>query len=390
MKRLLLHYPVLNVGGAEMSSLRMMRALADRGWTITLVLTTGGGNLEHSVDPRVEIVRLRQRPSGEKFVRARGVRARVSAFPDLLEYLRNRAIGGIRTLQFRYRQFEAAGVLLMGTSSRFVRRSVRARTRVQWIRNDLARADPTGRIAHRLAAAEPELDYFICVSAVARTSLIKAVPAAALKARVIYNILDPDLMRQRAGESVDPFPPRRDQALRILTVCRLKDEAKGLLRMVRVCRRLIDKGHKLEWYIVGDGPDRDRFKQAIDSAGLGDVMRLLGPLENPFPAYSHADLVAVLSHYEGMCGVINEARVLERPVIATRVSGVDEQLIDGINGIVVENDEDAILEGMARLVGDAALRDRLATGGYPSALLDDEAKVDQLEALLLSGGIPHE
>ena len=115
-------------------------------------------------------------------------------------------------------------------------------------------------------------------------------------------------------------------------------------------------------------------------------MLLLGNLKNPFPAYAAADIVAMLSFYEGLCGVINEARVLERPVIATQVSGVDEQLTDDVNGLVVDNNEDAIVEGMSRLLSDPKLRNRLAAGGYPDSLLDDEEKLDELEALFLARG----
>lgn len=386
VRRVLFHYPVLNTGGAEMSSLRMMRALADRGWRVTLVLTTGGGNLEPMIDPRVEVVRLRPRAYGTRFACTRGLAARLRALPDLLGYGAMRVVGALRALPFRFRRFDAAAVLLMGTPSHFVRRVVRSGVRAIWVRSDLSGADASGRVVNGLRLAADEIDHFVCVSGVARDSLVAALPESARKAVVIYNIVDPEVIRARAGKGVAPFAPGSASRPVILTVCRLQERSKALLRMVSVCRRLAEQGVDFHWFVAGDGPDRAMFEAAITDQGQGARMTLLGNLENPYPAYLAADLVAMLSRYEGLCGVVNEARILERPLIATKVSGIDEQLRDGVNGLVVENDEDAIVAGMARLLRDPALRARLAAGGYPAALLDDGAKLDRLEALFLGDG----
>lgn len=383
MKRVLFHYPILNVGGAEKSSLRMIKALCDRGWQVTLVLTTGGGALEPEIDSRVRVLRLRPRAFGQRFIDAKGPLAKLRALPDLLGYGAMRLIGAARMVPFLFRRYDAAAVLLMGTPSNFVRRVVRARIRAIWIRNDLSGADLDGRVAAALNAAEPELDHFICVSEVSRNSLLAAVPKARGKAVVTYNILDPDTMRTLSHDAPAPFDPPADGGIAILSVCRLNERAKGLLRMARVCRALKDAELSFQWYIAGEGADRALLEKEIQTLGIGDRMTLLGSLQNPFPAYRAADVVAMLSNYEGLCGVVNEARILEKPIIATRVSGIEEQLQTEINGLVVEQDDAAILAAMTRLLIDAELRQRLAKGGYSAALLDDGAKLDRLDALFL-------
>lgn len=383
MKSVLFHYPVLNVGGAEKSTLRMIRALCDRDWKVTLVLTIGGGELESEIDPRVKVVRLRPRAFGQRFVDARGLVARLRAVPDLVAYGAMRLIGVVRMLPFMFRRYDAAAVLLMGTPSGFVRNIVRARMRVIWIRNDLSGADPTGRVTSALREAARDIDYFICVSEVTRRSFVQAVPEARGKDLLIYNVLDAAKMRALSRAESVPFATDPHAGITILSVCRLNDRAKGLLRMARVCAALKKDGHKFHWYIAGEGADRGRLEEEISALGIGDRMTLLGSLQNPFPAYRAADIVAMLSNYEGLCGVVNEARVLAKPVIATRVSGIDEQLTHGVNGLVVEQNEEAIIAGMTALMTDAGLRQRLAAGGYPEALLNDEAKLDSLESVFL-------
>ena len=389
-KRVLFHYPILNFGGAEKSSLRMIRALCDRGWQVTLVLTTGGGALEPEIDPRASVVRLRPCAFGDRFKTARGGIAKFRALPDLIGYGAMRAIGAARMVPFLFRRYDAAAVLLMGTPSRFVRSVVRARTRAIWIRNDLSGADPTGSVTAALRSAAAGIDHFICVSEVSRKSLVEAVPEARGKDVVIYNILDADTMRTSAVAAPAPFARDPDGGVTIVSVCRLSDQAKGLMRMARVCASLKTAGHNFHWYIAGEGRDRDRLEAEIASLDIGDCMTLLGGLQNPFPAYQAADVVAMLSNYEGLCGVVNEARVLEKPVIATRVSGVDEQLLDDNNGLVVEQDEQAIIVGLTRLITDPALRRRLAVGGYPLALLDDAEKLDRFEAIFLGHSNGHQ
>lgn len=382
-KTLLLHYPILNTGGAEMSTLRMIKALADRDWDITLVLTTGGGALEPLVDPRVRLVALRPRACGERFLHAGSLAARFRALPDLACYVVMRAIGGLRMFSLLLRRFDAAAVLLHSTSPWLVTRMVRANTRLHWIRTDLQGADPDGHVAARLRKALPRIDHFVCVSGTALHSLLVALPEAADRASVVYNILDISAMRAALATGSDPFPPRRPGETRIVTIGRLWDRDKAIFRLARVCRALKERGHCFRWFLFGDGPDRGRMTKLIAELDLQDELQLLGEVRNPFPAYRDADLVAMLSYREGLCGVINEAKIAGKAVIATEVSGVNEQLVHGRNGWIVTNEETAIVEGMDRLLSEPELLRRLGNDCYPAAILDDGAKVDRIEALFL-------
>nr|WP_228759571.1 MULTISPECIES: glycosyltransferase [unclassified Idiomarina] len=171
------------------------------------------------------------------------------------------------------------------------------------------------------------------------------------------------------------------ETINLLSVCRLKDSAKAIFRMVEVCSILRDRGFEFKWYVIGDGPDRKALEVLIHKSHLEDCMILLGLKENPFPYYRMADVVAMLSYHEGLCGVINEAKVMKKAVVATKVSGVYEQLIDRQTGLIVDQEVSAIVEGLAELISDSELRTRLAESGYPTSILEDEHKITSLEAL---------
>lgn len=353
-----------------MSTLRLINAMAGRGIAVTLVVTEGGGLLEPSLDPRITLIRLRpgRRRGGQLARLVRG------------------ALGVLHALRLAPRRFDAAVVGMTGAATWPVRGIVRADRKVHFIRNDLAGMDKREAIIASIRRNLRAFDAFICVSEVARSSLIAAVPDAAGKTHTIHNLIDAAGMRARAMEGDDPFPPRRPGAFRILSVCRLQDRAKGLTRMVRVCRRLDEAGIDFDWYVMGEGPDRPVLNDEIAAQGAGERMHVLGEVANQFPGYANADVVAMLSHYEGLCGVVNEAKVIGCAVVATRVSGIDEQLVDGETGLIVEQNEDAIFTAMHRALTDRSLRLRLSNDRLPAALLDDDAKLDRLCQVFGLGG----
>lgn len=363
---LLFHLSQFNIGGGEMSTLRLLHALQQRGARITLVLTERGGTLEKRLDPAIEIIHLRPgKRSSNPLVRAlRGGR------------------GGLSAFRLAFRRYDGAVVGMTGASTWVVRHVVSAPAKLHFIRNDLSQMGRSQDIVNRVRRNLRAFTAFVCVSDVARHSLIAAIPEAAQKAHVIYNILNPDEMRMRARGESDPFPPRRKDALRIMSVCRLHEKAKGLTRMTQVARRLVDAGLDFDWFVLGDGPDRDHMEAEIAARDLDRHMHLLGRIENPFPAYAHADLVAMLSNFEGLCGVVNEAKIMGKPIVATRVSGVDEQLVHGETGLIAEQDADSIFDAMHKVMTDDALRETLANDRLPTALLDDAHKLDMIEMLL--------
>lgn len=385
--KILFHYPILNAGGAERSVLRLTRLLVDQGWNVELVLTTGGGALEGAVDPRVKLVRLRDRSAGDRWRRASGIRARVAALGDLGAYVAYRLQGMARMLAYALKRYDAVAVSLQGMSTRFAYRVVRSRVRLHWIRSDLAGCDPDGRIMRAIRRDHPAVDWYVCVSRTAKASLDTAVPEVSEKTVVVYNVLGFPDMRERARTSASPYAGF-DDLPKVVTVCRLSDRAKALRRMVRVHRRLRDEGLEFYWFLVGDGEDRAAVQQLVDAAGISDRFVLTGYRSDPFPYYAHADVAAVLSYYEGLSGAVNEAKAAGLPVIATEFSGIREQIIDGANGVVVANEEGAIVAGLRRLLLDAALRARLTNTVLPEELVDDEAKVRRIAGLIAAAGGP--
>jgi len=382
MKRILIHYPILNLGGAERSTIRLMNLMLEEGWKVHLVLTTGGGSLEPSLDPRIRVTHLRSIAAGERFKTAKSWYARLKVCSDLTMYCLSRCEQLVKSVGFLFRYYDAAMVSLHGLSPVFVCRWVRAGKRLQWIRNDLALCDQDGKAQRHIEQFGNRIDYYLGVSETARDSVATLVPAVAEKALVVYNVIDRNGMESLAAASFENPYSAWPEGIRVVTVCRLSDKAKALLRMVDVQRQLQNDGIYFHWFVVGDGPDRQLLEDYIRSTGMQEWFILVGYQENPFPFYCHADLAATLSNYEGLCGAVNEAKIAGRPVIATRFSGIDEQLVHGKNGWVVENETDAIVAGMRELISSSALRNSMENNFLPHRLFDDREKLARIEQLI--------
>ncbi|MEO7917186.1 MAG: glycosyltransferase, partial [Dokdonella sp.] len=285
-----------------------------------------------------------------------------------------------RRRRIRLGDFDAAICGSAGLSPDFICNSVSANKRFVFVRNDPSLVADR-RWAENVRNFHNDIDAYLCVSHSVKNSMQARYPQVRHKCVTSYNLLNVEEMRAKANGRSDPFG--NDKGLpRVLSVCRLQEVSKALLRMVEVHRQLLNRDIPHEWHVLGDGPDRALIERAIVDHGVTATFKLHGAIANPFPYYKHADICAVLSRYEGLCGVVNEARVLKRPVLATRFAGIKEQIVSGVNGLIVEQDVDSICEGMASMIQDPAFCERLANGGYPRELLDDDAKLEKLLALI--------
>jgi glycosyltransferase involved in cell wall biosynthesis len=130
---------------------------------------------------------------------------------------------------------------------------------------------------------------------------------------------------------------------------------KGFDRLLRAHRRLLDEGLVHRLLIIGDGYDFQNISKLRTDLDLEQTVTLLGFIENPYPYLKQADFFVLSSRYEGFPTVLYEAFVLKMSIIATDVSGVREILNNGELGLIIENSEDGIYNGMKSFMTDPQL-----------------------------------
>ena len=78
--------------------------------------------------------------------------------------------------------------------------------------------------------------------------------------RVIYNYINPKNVEEGAKEVIKEKLPNNIPTF--LTVARLTKQ-KAIDRIIRVHKKLISKGFKHEFYVIGDGPEREKLEKQI-------------------------------------------------------------------------------------------------------------------------------
>ena len=164
--------------------------------------------------------------------------------------------------------------------------------------------------------------------------------------RVIYNYINPENVIEGAKEQVKDN--LNTDTVSFLTVARLTKQ-KAIDRIIRVHKRLIDKGFKHNFYVIGDGPERENLEKQIKSAKVEDTFHLLGKKENPYPYMKQADFFCLLSEFEGYGMVIEEAKILGKPIIITDTAA-REAVENYSNSVTVENNEKAIYNELKEVI----------------------------------------
>lgn len=150
----------------------------------------------------------------------------------------------------------------------------------------------------------------------------------------------------------------------VLSTARL-DAQKGLLRLVEAAR---DVPYAI-FLIAGDGPERAALEAAARRGGVEERVRLLGPRDDVPALLAACDVFALPSRFEGAPLAILEAMAARRPVVASRIGGVDELVLDEVTGLLVPPDNAAALAAaIVRLIATPALRASLADAGRARAL----------------------
>ncbi len=131
---------------------------------------------------------------------------------------------------------------------------------------------------------------------------------------------------------------------------------KGFDKLITAASELIKIGIQIEVLILGTGPQKETLQNLINGFSIEDNVKLLGFCANPYPYIKAADLFVFLSDYEGYPLVLAEAMVLEKPILATNVTGIKNILNNGEYGFLVNNNKADIYNGMLKLIKDESLR----------------------------------
>ncbi len=169
------------------------------------------------------------------------------------------------------------------------------------------------------------------------------------------DIHQPRNLVMRNGVDLQRFTPKPREAIRqrlkldkfTLIAVGHFIERKGQHLIIEALRELPD----VQLLLIGDGPMQDELQRLIHDYQLQSQVNIIGALPQTELAdyYSAADCMVLASSREGWANVLLEAMACGTPVIATRVSGTPEVVLNDTAGQLITRSPQGIIAGLQQL-----------------------------------------
>ncbi|MFB4168896.1 glycosyltransferase [Virgibacillus sp. JSM 102003] len=362
----------MNVGGVEKSFLSLLSTIPKEKYDITLLLLNKKGGLLNQVPNWVSI---------EEVMWYERVKPVITQPPQktVIDYVKNREILKVssfistyflsKKLNDRYiyyshifkdipnysKQFDVA-IAYQGPTDIidfYIAKKVNANKKITWIHFDVEKHKINKKLYVKL---HKQFNKVVVVSDGARNKLLNLFPNNKNKTVVFSNIISPKLINKMSNEQIES--DENFEGIKIVTVGRLSKE-KGQDMAIKVLSKLKNDGFRVKWYCIGEGSARSDYEQLIKRYNLQQYFILLGTKINPYPYIRFADIYVQPSRHEGFCLTLAEAKYLYKPIVTTNFTGVNEQIDNGLNGLIVDGKVDELYEQVKYLIENPKRREYL-------------------------------
>ncbi|WP_346868670.1 glycosyltransferase [Clostridium sp. UBA5119] len=251
------------------------------------------------------------------------------------------------------KKYDIAIAFAQGFPTYFVVDKVDADNKIAWINCD-----------YKATTYNKELDKIfydkihkiVAVSESSKDSIINVNKNYTNKIVVIKDIVNPDIIVNMATEKIKEIDSNE---VNILTVGRLVIGYKGYDIAIKTADLLRNSGYKFKWYVVGDGQDKEKLQDLVKVYDLEKYFILLGSRDNPYPYMKKCDIYVQPSRNEGFGLTVIEAKILKKPIVCTNFNTANELIKNEEDGLIVEQDEVQLLNGIKRYLDDNSFRDNI-------------------------------
>ena len=342
MKKIIFGITGLTIGGAERVLVDLANKLS-KDYDITIFTLYAKGELEKELNSNVKLKSLYDKPYKELSKVGQKIIAplRVLLFKNSIY---NKKIKGDYDTEIAF--LEGPITRLFSCKNKNVRK-------IAWIHNDMSLVFGHGmksKIKKHLD--EKVYDKYNDLVFVSKDNLEKFnktytnLKIGEEHKKVIYNYIDKERIIKKSNENI--YVSFDKNSINFVTVARLVYQ-KGIDRLIKVHKKLIESGYRHDFYIIGDGPEREKLEKLIKENNVEETFHLLGQKENPYPYVRQADYFCLLSRFEGYGMVLEEAKILEKNIIITDTAA--REAVEGYsNKYVLENTEEVIYNGLLKVL----------------------------------------
>ena len=231
----------------------------------------------------------------------------------------------------------------------YVMNRVRAKKKISWHHVEFEKSGMDFAIDKK---ALNKADALVFVSEECKESYAKKHPQHKNKTFFVPNLLSSEYVRSKGEEDVAlPFDSPNDY-LKFVTVARISFEHKGFDRAVSAFAKLKKDGllKNVKWIIIGSGRDMNALCDMIKAEGLEDCIYPIGAKDNPIPYLKKCDAFLLPSRHEGKPMAVTESFIMGLVPVVTEYTSAREQIKDGVDGLVFDNNDEALYQGLKRLL----------------------------------------
>lgn len=400
LKSILFVINTLGIGGAEKALINLFKYMDTNRYEISLYVLTGQGELFNQIPAEINILNKKFFPISvySKYGRMRLLITVVGAMTkraalikrggyilkNLFDMMKRRGIQKEKVLwkilsdggQRLEKEYDLAVAYLEGGSAYYVASHVKAKKKAAFIHINYGKAGYSRKLDEECYL---NYEHIFAVSEKVKEKFLLAYPECMQNTTIFYNLIDVQNILCRSIEA-GGFSDYYD-GFRILTVGRLVSQ-KALDIAVDAMKILKETGKDFRWYVLGDGEMRKSLEEQIRSYGLSEEFILLGTVANPYPFYKQCDLYVHTARYEGKSIAVEEAQVLGCAIVATNYAGVEEQIENGVDGIVCELTAKALAKEILNLADDPQKLAAFKQASLKRRQVDNLKEIAKLEALL--------
>lgn len=354
MKKVLIVMTSLYNGGAEKSLVNFINELPEDKYEIDLLLFKRYGMFLSQIPNYVNILKT---PTNLKKLYGKLSDAQnllpTKLFGTAISHILTKNISEKKGYRWKYfyskkidrveKNYDVAIAYISGEILYFVDEKVNAKKKIVWVHNDYKTAKYSKNYDYEYFS---KMNAIVSISEHCVNILKKEFPKFKSKIYCVKNITSSHVVKDRANE----FKPKEfDYSVsRILSIGRL-NEQKGFDMAIQAAALMKAKGLKFKWYIIGNGELKKSLEKQIREKNVSEYFILLGPRENPYVYIKNCSIFVQPSRYEGKSVVLDEVKILAKPIVTTNYPTIRDQLSDD-EGLVVDMTPEGIAQGIIEML----------------------------------------
>lgn len=351
-KKILIRIGSLRHGGAEKVLVTLLKNLPEDKYEIDLLLNLYSGKYLTDVPNWVNVMYLNR---GEMITANRPKDIPKKIYRVVYQNLLKKYPKILYKRKLKNKVYDIEFAAIHGMYDEILKSPQKNSKKIIWVQNDIFNLkEYTPEIIKKFFS----FDSIMVISNKLKQEMYKLTDDKMLRERIVqvYNPIDAQDTLRKADLAINDYP-FRNQYPTFVTVGTVYPQ-KGYDRLLNVHKKLLDNGFSHNLLIIGDGYDFNNIQKLLQKLQLHKTAKMLGFNDNPYPYIKKADFYVMSSRHEGFPTIIAEALILNKPIIATDVSGVRDLLQDGKLGLIVENSDDGIYEGMRSFISQKGLADQ--------------------------------